>query len=371
MASKRKIVYAGGFELPDKNAAAQRVMANARLLRDMGFEVEFIGVTRDPAHAAAVADGFRVTNVAYPQSAVQWLWHIVSFCDMRMITGSAPDYVVLYNFPAVASLRILGACHKRGIRVVHDLTEWETAEGWAPRTLIRKADICLRMHVCMKKMDGVIAISRYLYDYYRVRTRTILVPPTVDLTQGKWNRQRELTVGSPVRLVYAGSAGFGRKDRLDRIIDAMEGKQRLHLTVIGMTREQYEQGYGRKVPASVNVEFRGRVSHEEAVKAVCDADFQMLIREDTLKNRAGFPTKLVESMSCCTPLIATETSNITDYIKDSENGILVSEMNPLELVMVNLGKMPEAEILKMKEACRGLKDFDYRQYKTEFSAVFE
>ena len=34
----KSILYLGGFELPDKNAAAQRVMANAKLLREMGFD---------------------------------------------------------------------------------------------------------------------------------------------------------------------------------------------------------------------------------------------------------------------------------------------------------------------------------------------
>ena len=40
----KSILYLGGFELPDKNAAAQRVMANAKLLGEMGFDVSFIGI---------------------------------------------------------------------------------------------------------------------------------------------------------------------------------------------------------------------------------------------------------------------------------------------------------------------------------------
>ena len=91
-------------------------------------------------------------------------------------------------------------------------------------------------------MDGVIAISRYLYDYYKKYTNTILVPPTVDLTAGKWNRQRELSAGDKIKLVYAGSAGFGVKDRLDTIAKAIVKFPNMQFDVIGMTEGQYVSG---------------------------------------------------------------------------------------------------------------------------------
>ena len=42
---KGLILYVGGFELPDKNAAAHRVLSNGKLLRDLGYEVSFVGIT--------------------------------------------------------------------------------------------------------------------------------------------------------------------------------------------------------------------------------------------------------------------------------------------------------------------------------------
>ena len=62
----KTVLYLGGFELPDKNAAAQRVVANAKLLREMGFEVSFIGISKDIKNALAVVDGFVSTPVPYP-----------------------------------------------------------------------------------------------------------------------------------------------------------------------------------------------------------------------------------------------------------------------------------------------------------------
>ena len=116
--------------------------------------------------------------------------------------------------------------------------------------------------------------------------------------------------------------------------------------------------------------FHGRVSHSEAVRFVCEADFQMLIRENTLKNTAGFPTKFVESMSCCTPLIATLTSNIGDYLQDGVNGFIVSDEHPLREVLKKAASLSSAEKIKMKEACKSFECFDYHSYKEEFSKIF-
>ena len=42
----KTLLYIGGFELPDKNAAAHRVLAISKALRDIGFNVILVGVTK-------------------------------------------------------------------------------------------------------------------------------------------------------------------------------------------------------------------------------------------------------------------------------------------------------------------------------------
>lgn len=368
----KKILYIGGFELPDKNAAAQRVLANAKLLRELGFEVFFKGISKDIGNAPSLVDGFYSNPVKYPTRVTQWVYHIFKFMNLNDIINIKPDYVILYNFPAVASLQILIFCHSHGIKVVHDLTEWECNKGKSLYDIVRKIDIYLRMHYCVKKMDGVIAISRFLYEFYKDCTDTILVPPTVDLLDQKFQRERTLTGSDKItKLVYAGSAGISAvKDRLDIIIKEVNKFPNIQLDVIGQTKEQFEKIYGKGSIVNNNIIFHGCVSHSKAVQFVCDADFQMLIRENSLKNRAGFPTKFVESFSCCTPVIATDSSNICDYLEDGINGMLVTDKNPLFKVLDRISKMTKEEKIKMKEACKGVQSFDYRRYKGEFLKIF-
>lgn len=367
------VLYLGGFELPDKNAAAQRVIANAKLLRDMGFEVSFIGISKDINNAPNFVDGFVSKPIKYPGGVKQWMYHIFRFVKPEEILKWKPDYVVLYNFPAIASLRILKVCHKYGIKVIHDITEWECNNRWTPVDIIRKLDINLRMRYCTKKMDGVIVISKYLYEYYKGHTNTIMVPPTVDLKNPKFKRDRLLTSSNnKTKLIYAGSVGNVKtKDRLDFIVKEVNKLPNLQLDIVGQTREQFEAIFGKHVEINENIIFHGRVSHSEAIKLVCNADFQMLIRENTLKNKAGFPTKFVESFSCCTPLIATVSSNICNYLKDGVNGFLVTEEKPLYSVLKEVSEMTEENKIKMKEKCRDFEGFDFRCYKEEFSKIFK
>lgn len=367
----KSILYLGGFELPDKNAAAQRVVANAKLLREMGFEVSFIGVSKDIMRAPKVVDGFLSNPVPYPSNTKEWMRQIFTFVNIETIIEHRPNYVILYNFPAVASLRILKACHKHGIKVVHDLTEWESNKRWRPSDVVRKIDINLRMRYCMKKMDGVIAISRYLYEYYKRYVNTIMVPPSIDLREEKWNRKRQLSSGDTVKLVYAGSAGFGAKDRLDIIIEAVVKHSNMQLDVIGMNEDNYINGYGVLPEKCDNIIFHGRIPHTEAVKAVQNADFQFLIRDSNRKNNAGFPTKFVESMACCTPVIATLTSNIDDYLINGRNGYVVDDIHTLDNVLDIISTLSFSEIVKMKESCRDITVFDYREYKNIFEKIFK
>lgn len=366
----KSILYLGGFELPDKNAAAQRVMANAKLLREIGFEVSFIGISKDIENAPNVVEGFMSNPVPYPIGTKEWMHQIFSFVESDVILNKTPNYVILYNFPAVASLRILKTCHKHGIKVVHDLTEWESNNHWFPADIMRKIDINLRMRYCMKKMDSVIAISRYLYEYYRECVNTIMVPPTVDLMAEKWNRNRELTSGHKIKLVYAGNAGFGIKDRLDVIVKDVVKHPNMQLDVIGMNENNYVDGYGPLPKGYNNIIFHGRIPHTEAVKAVQNADFQFLIRDSNRKNNAGFPTKFVESMACCTPIIATLTSNIGDYLIDGQNGYVVDDSHSLADVLESISRLSSSDIIKMKEVCRDMTVFDYHEYKNIIEKIF-
>ena len=75
-------------------------------------------------------------------------------------------------------------------------------------------------------------------------------------------------------------------------------------------------------------------------------------------------------MSCCTPIIATKTSNICDYLQDGVNGFVVEDTQSLDKVFKRIIAMSNNEITAMKYACREFEGFDFRNYKDEFKKLF-
>lgn len=366
----RKILYIGGFELPDKNAAAQRVLAIGKTMREAGYNVEYIGVTKDKNQIGQQQefDGFQYNSVKYPEGIKDWLYQITKFVSLEEINKRKPDVVVLYNFPAIAQNNITKYCHKKGIKVIADLTEWYVTEGKSLRDIIKRWDTKRRMTDYSYQVDGIIAISKYLFEYYNKRVKTVYIPATVDLQDEKWDRHRKILIHKPIRLVYAGSPGSGQKDKLDILVKAVMDNPKFELNVYGITKDQFIESFGGDSPTK-NVRFHGRVKHLDAIKMVCESDFDVIIRDDNLVTRAGFPTKFVEAYSCGTPVIATASSNIIDYLKEGENGFVVDEHHPLGQILDKIANMNENDLIAIKEKAISLSDFDFRNYLDEVNKI--
>lgn len=354
------ILYVGGFVLPDRNAAAQRVIAIAKGFRDLGHRVVFLNYSDQVKESHwAVYSGFDCYNMP-KRGMYQHLTSIedaVSIIEEKQITA-----VVAYNYPAVAMRKLISWCRKHGVKCYADVTEWYVAQGNLIFRVIKTLDTEWRMRLLHPKMDGVIAISDYLYNYYKDKVPTVKIPPTVDVQDEKWNVQPAERDMDKTVFVYAGNTS-AQKERLDLILDAASSLQdrcAMELRIIGITREQYETIYGRKAPEGY-AEFLGRISHTEVIREVTSADWSIIIRDNNKVVQAGFPTKVVESITCGTPVIANGFSNITNYL-DEHNSILCSQ----DSIAAAMEKACENREMAVE---RDL--FDYHKYSDELSLLLK
>jgi glycosyltransferase involved in cell wall biosynthesis len=380
MSKQKQVLYIGGFELPDKNAAAQRVIANGKVFRDLGYSVYYLSPsrtidnTRELNNTKAVFDGFTYYQVKYPARAIDWLLYLISINDVRKAISLLQNIklIVAYNYPAVALLRLKKLCKTRGISLIADCTEWYMPQGNIFIKMAKSTDTFLRMRFVQPQLDGVIAISRYLYDFYNDRMKNVIqLPPLVDLTSEKWAGVLQYE-GAVIRLVYAGSPGTGTKDRIDVIIAALnivrkEIKNELLLNVIGLTKQQYLNNFSKQ-PTIQDIDkfvsFKGRLPHRDALNYVKNADYMIFVRDNNLANTAGFPTKFVEAFSCGTPILANVSSNLSDYLKNGEMGFVLDVANENSLVNSLKGplQLSRLEINKIKSNVRNSQLFDYRSY---------
>lgn len=98
-------------------------------------------------------------------------------------------------------------------------------------------------------------------------------------------------------------------------------------------------------------------------------DFSILLREKNRGTMAGFPTKIVESLSLGVPVITTETSDLKNYIQDGINGFIVdiNDQIKLEDQLANIISMNKESITHMKNHIYSDKTFVAELYELQFS----
>ncbi|MEE1025483.1 MAG: glycosyltransferase [Acutalibacteraceae bacterium] len=360
-----KILYIGRFELPDKDATANRIVSNAKLLQEIGHEVVLAGwstdVKKNEGYRKITHFGFE-TYEKYKEvnSFDKFQTFSNASHELHLLRQSSYDLVIAYNYPAVALKKIMRYCKRNGIRVICDVSEWFANRNKYPLfRVVRMYDSYLRMKVLHKKADGLIVISRYLQNYYK-DCKTVLIPPLVDINDPKWAPISKVDDGI-CRFVYAGWPSK-TKERLDIIVNAVSqyiGKAELN--IYGIDEQKYRNMYDVDGSIAENIHFHGRVSHLETVEAVKSAHFSVIIRENCRKNDAGFPSKMVESIASGTPVIITDISNVKDYVGDGNNGFIVSSAEFGEQLAKIIEKRCEVKVAR--------EVFDYHNFIEEIKQI--
>lgn len=366
------LLYIGGFELPNKNAAAHRVLNNAKILRDLGKKVVFVGINKDLSQDVPVlstnrwVQGFESYSVPYPIGKKQWVKYLCDISPYLQIYEVLENVegIIFYNFQSPAMFKLMRFCRKRRMKCISDVTEWYSAQGKGiVYAVLKGIDTFVRMRILHKKMDGLIVISKYLKNYYKSHAEVVYIPPLTDLQEEKWKSTGEKSKNR-LQLVYAGNPGS--KDRIDVIIKALQKVNREYsLDIIGMSLEEYlKHNPADKVFLKKNpkIKFHGRLDHIAALKYVKESNYSCFFREENRVTKAGFPTKFVESISSGTPVITNRSSNLEDYFLKGTNGVLISRLD--SLVVAKVIELVEFEMAVEREI------FDYPRYIYDIKKFF-
>ena len=338
------ILYIGGFELPDKNAAAHRVLSNAKIFKKLGKKIIFIGIDNslswdsDILYTRTTIQGFEAYAIPYPKKSRHWFKYLTSIQDYIKICKKIGniEMIILYNFQAIAMKKLMSYCKKNKIKCCADITEWRSAKGEGIiYKILKDSDTWYRMKILHKRLDGLIVISKYLEQYYNCCKNVVYVPAIVDISEIKWQKEYKKSMVI-LKLVYAGNPG--RKDRLDLLIEALDKVNRKYqLDIIGITSKQYLSYYPNHsniLKSHTNIIFYGKMEHLKALEYVKKANFSCFLREDDRVSKSGFPTKFVEAITCGTPVITNKTSNLEDYIKNGKNGIFIESLELNNLINI-------------------------------------
>jgi glycosyltransferase involved in cell wall biosynthesis len=384
----KHILYVGAFRFPTGDAAAQRVLGIAKALAAAGYRVcigsgSATGREQDRSpNGDYIYQGFLYTPLGYLRSqSMSPLSRVWRYCTagksvVNWVETLADDNcaaVIVYSPGCELIWRLLPLCKKRAVPLIVDVTEWQDGTQlpggrWGPIRFDQ--EICMRY--LQKQASGIIAISSYLQTYYEARTRpAIRIPPLVDLREPKWQVGDDSCANRPLRIVYAGTPGK-RKDLFREIVRgfrlASRGRDGMEFHVLGGADPNMLDGMGTAAAggASGRIVWHGQVPHELVPQYLAAADFSVLLRRPERYAMAGFPTKVVESLATGTPVIVNHTSDLSEYIRDGKEGIVVDGYSAegLAAALERAASLGQSDRSRMRLAAqqRALASFDYTQY---------
>lgn len=385
------IAYIGAFRLPNLDAAAPRVINNAKIMKMCGHEVSFISWGGKYRESDLCKDGkyridgmeYIITNELNPQGSLfekfsQLLHRGDKSVKLLDDMSDKPDLIVMYNAGYGWTKRMLKFCKQYNIKLANDITEWYANNE------LHFWDI-LPYHYNMtrlqRKVKNKICISSYLDKYYS-ESNNLLLPPLCDLSEAKWSANIEDERIKPfegITLIYAGNPA--KKDCVHTVINvvnklAYEGKS-IRFMILGTTRDSYLQRYVNVLESKdlhENIMFLGRVCQDLIPAYYKKADFMVLLREPTRKNMAGFPTKFAESMTAGVPVIANATSDLCNYIINGKTGFIVEDekADSLEKTLTDVLAMSRLHIDSMKQNVQSCNDaFNYAGRNVEMKMFLE
>lgn len=378
---KNKILYIGGFELPDKNAAAHRVIANAKILDKLGYEVIFISFDKSNEKfknikdSLAQFDNFTYYRLKYPRTISEWFTYLTSINHILELLDKSYYAIFAYNYPAIALNKLIKYSHKKNIKVFADSTEWyKSNDKNIFYRILKEFDTNYRMKRIHLKTNGLIAISSAMHNYYSNKMNNIiLIPPLVDKKSSKWDSNIDSKeLDSHIILTYSGSPGQGSKDRIDLLVDSvmeLSNKYPLKLRIVGISEAEYINNFNviNVLNYSNIVEFTGRVSHLKSIEYIKNSHFLFFLRDSNIVTTFGFPTKFVESLACGTPILTNLSSDIDKYLINGFNGYIIDYSNKKTLIS-NLEKIlnNKDKFNLMKYNCIRYEVFDINKYENLF-----
>ena len=321
------ICYALAFGFPDSSAATRRVAAVVSLLLRCNFKVTLVsaGVPREIPDSIGIPADVRVLFAGERDSVgnVGGLIDKIKFgskiCSLIKQLDEKVDVVIAYGGYTPLVFRLLKLKRAMGISLVYDAVEWASLRPYWWRSAYLM-NVHFAMSFLLKRLDGVICVSAFLYEHYKCRTKALRLPPLYVNTAGSSPSKR---VGSACRLSYVGNSEHDNVDILVstfRSISAGREDVELHIAGAFSQRDSIEQTMS-EYGVAAGVTFYGTISQEQATEMICHSDALILLRDDNAVTQAGYSSKVVHALSLGVPLITNYKSDIPLTAFDGPAGV--------------------------------------------------
>lgn len=376
------VIMVSPNNFPQGDAGAIRDEQFAKIYQYLGYDIFYIGM--NPYIKESDYKKIKVFSlyskkrsilekaknyIIYPKQLLRLISEIES-------NNGKPAIIHFYDLPLLGIQAIQKFARKNKTIAIHDSVEWyspcEFRFGVLSYQYIFKN---LTNTIVLKKPTRIIAISSYLYNYFLKKGFNVKRIPAI-LDEKDYHHVSKHKSERIIKLVYVGSPA--KKDLLENCIRGFsllnkEKQKRFTFDIYGAD-DTYFNNYAKDDISGIC--FHGRVPHSEAIRALERSDFCLFVRPQNERySKAGFPTKVVESMMCgCIPL-CNLTSDLDYYLKDGENSVIINT-HKIEDIIFALERISIMETYKVNEMKRNARQsavryFDYRNYESEIESIIK
>ena len=388
----KTVIYIGNFKAGIMDAQTQLIIGNCRILEELGYQPVLIGNDPTLANPQDIfpsenqIQGYPCFNISFSKGVRDLVKARRIHSQIQRVLNRYADglhAVICYGSPAfgIELYFLKNWCRRHGVRFLANVVDLSATNHGTPiQKFIKTLDRRIIEGTIIKNADGIIAVSEYIDRFYRKHTSvpTVILPPLKDTREilppncPENDITRIVYIGVPFPLDGRKMEEDAYKDRIDLFIDLLcsirDRVPPFRLDLYGLTREQYLNTVTRHtalLEAHGDIlHFHGRISHEESLKCFAEADFSVLFRVKNRMTMAGFSSKLVESISCGTPVILTDTSDCLSYLRDGETCFLLDPEDPdaSRERLTEVLNLPRQDIWQKKQQCYASRIFDYRNY---------
>jgi glycosyltransferase involved in cell wall biosynthesis len=357
----KSIVYITPVVVPSSSAASKRILSNAKLFSELGYNT-YVFSGSEVSESFLLKDltitptGIGIQN-SKGFSKMKGYKKSVRFAIQKLeeLDTSNIEAIIIYSGYSFYLSPLLKWTRKNKVSLVFDAVEWYTPPAvyhWFVNPYYWNTEYGMRYLI--PKTKNVIAISSFLNDYYTKKKCNTIVLPPLYATQPKLENPST----DQITLSYSGSPG--KKDHLNNILEAIvqfnnENEIIIHFDVVGISEGQalkynaFAKDGLKSLPEFIKA--HGYVAMEKAQEVVGKSTFSILFREKNKTNTAGFPTKVVESLSLGTPVVLNLTSDLHKYLIHKKNGLVIHDfkVESIKAMLSEIVKMSNEELQTMRK----------------------
>lgn len=375
-----------------------RVLREARVLHDMGYDVLVAGVVSQEARQTELElDGIRVTRLVGPRQLVRRRWGraregrgetapgsnggtaathgsrlrrlLVTFAfnvqGIALAWRMAPDLVHANDYDTMW----IGVAAKllRRSRLVYDAHElWPDQDGdpgWRP-WLIACEWLFLRV------ADAALTVSPGCAEAMAARYR--VSPPVVvrNLPESSPERRTEIRSTDGPLAVYVGILAPSRG--LEQAVAALAAVPEFRLRLVGADTGGFADQLRKdaeRIGVTERVEIRPPVPPSEVGHVVAGADAGLvLIQPTSLSHRMSLPNKLFEYTAAGVPVVATDLPVIGPFVREEGIGEVVP---PADVEAIATAMRRLADPVRSAEARERVRSFGERTNWAQERQVLE